>query len=213
MVIARTGARDLAAPKAHSHADLLLQLVHEIRSPLSVLMLTQDGAGDMSGSIAASRRIEQLLAYATSIVETAPLDVRRCAIWPEIEAAAAELACAGVFSARILSEGGQGGQAVLPSDTELRRLLLMGWLEAACYGASSSALVVSLHRGRRGDSLRAVSASSVSRLRAAVYRRVGVRACAALALRCGGRLVLSSGRPKAALLLPSLSSDQGGSLG
>ncbi len=182
--------------------DLLSRLLHELRSPLSLILLAAD-IDDSETCVAAAQRMEQLLRYAGATRTQAPVEVAAALAREEVEAAACLLNLTSVFLGHLLVQEPDEGEVLLPRDPELRSCLVAGWLEAACYGAPTEPMVVRVKTTGVSREMEALCGGQVRRRVSQINHRLGPLAAGTVARGLGGRLVVSSARPSAVLVLPA----------
>ena len=179
--------------------EVLGQLIHELRSPLSLVLMKAEATGD--GALERhAMRMECLLRYAAA-AKAPPTAVSEQPIVENVHRAAellrqswedVEVSCPGVSPA---------ATAVLPEDEDMRQTLLAAWLETALYGTGERVVVVDVNRLGGVVLIEASVPGASWRGMASVHKRLCTQAAARLAGAVGGRLIVSCSLPHATLVL------------
>jgi hypothetical protein len=197
-----SAAAKKSPPQRVAEEEVLAELLHELRSLLSLILVCEGESGALAAALAAGRRMAYLLDYAAATRSAGLLPRRPLPVAAEIQKAAGALQECQVLQAEIIAALPQQLILPLPAEERPRLLLLMAWLETASYGAPLCPLVVSAVQLGGLIELTASSAGRVERDPERLRQRLCTRAAAALAACCAGRLVVAAGRPQAMLLLP-----------
>ena len=184
------------------NSTILDQLIHEVRSPLSLVLIKAEAEEDQTLERHAMR-MECLLRYAaaaaTDTIQAAVLPLRENVLaavdalshsWTEVEADVSGI--------------DEYTRAVLPEDDDLRVTFLAAWLETALYGTATTSLTVEGATCGPVVLLEARGPGRTSRGLANVRARLCTRAAAEIARILGGRLIVSASLPQATLALPKV---------
>ncbi len=179
--------------------EILDQLIHELRSPLSLVLIKAEASGDKALERCALR-MDWLMRYAAAaagqVAELAEVPLRESVL------AAADVLSQSWEQLRVSADGiDEQAAAVLPEDEEQRLVLLCAWLETALYGTGCAELQVEASTMAMVVLVEASAVGGASRGLANVRMRLCTRAAAQLAGAVGGRLIVSATLPQATLVL------------
>jgi hypothetical protein len=186
--------------------EALVQLVHELSSPLSLLWMKFGDSRTDPASTAAVERLRQLHGYGAASLLVAPLPLEAKPVAPLLQEATRLLTLSGALGGPQLGDIEDCG-ALLPADDRWAEALICGVLEAATYGAAGASLGVTLRQSGDKTWLTVTSASELSRDPRMLAERLAIIAAASLALLCGGRLMVTASRPRATVMLRAARSE------
>lgn len=196
---------------AHHQRGVLVEFIHELSSPLSLVCTEHTPQVINEPSLrAGAERLRQLFDYASATLVAKWLPLAEANFrWPVLRARE-RLRRSSVSIGEVRARLSAGARAVVPAEPLWAEVLFAGWLEAACYGAPEAPMEI---RARECSGqvlvLTAECAAQVRRNREMVRRRLAVRAANHLAKLCGGRMIVYASKPKAVLTLPMTSKAAG----